>query len=151
MTDQVRDRPAPRSWPILAWVPGYQRSWLRVDVVAGLTVCAILVPEGMAYAQLAGVPPEAAFYAAPAGLLAYALLGSSRQLVVAVSSAIAIMSAATVSLVAPAGSAEYAALTAALALLAGLTSIAAGLLKLGRTPSSSPNRCYSASSSGWRC
>jgi high affinity sulfate transporter 1 len=113
-------------------VPGYQRSWLRPDVIAGLTVCAILVPEGMAYAQLAGVPPEAAFYAAPAGLLAYAVLGSSRQLVVAVSSAIAIMSAATVSLLAPAGSAEYVALTAALALLAGLISITAGLLKLGR-------------------
>ncbi len=121
-----------RPWPILAWVPGYRASWLRSDVIAGLTVCAILVPEGMAYAQLAGVPAEAAFYAAPAGLLAYAVLGSSRQLVVAVSSAIAIMSAGTVSLLAPAGSADYVALTAALALLAGVVSIAAGLLKLGR-------------------
>ena len=62
--------------------------------MAGMTVCAILVPEGMAYAELAGVPPEYAFYAAPAALLAYAALGTSRQLVVAVSSAIAIMSAA---------------------------------------------------------
>jgi SulP family sulfate permease len=132
MSERVSERPAGRSWPILAWVPGYQPGWLRFDVVAGLTVCAILVPEGMAYAQLAGVPPEAAFYAAPAGLLAYAILGSSRQLVVAVSSAIAIMSAATISLLAPAGTPEYVALTAALALLAGLISIAAGLLKLGR-------------------
>ncbi|MGZ6638258.1 MAG: SulP family inorganic anion transporter [Solirubrobacteraceae bacterium] len=119
-------------WPILSWLPGYQRSWLRFDIIAGLTVCAILVPEGMAYAQLAGVPPEYAFYAAPIGLLAYALLGSSRQLVVAVSSAVAIMSAATISEIAVAGSAEYVALTAALAILAGLISIAAGLLKLGR-------------------
>jgi len=132
MTDSVSEQPAGRRWPVLAWVPGYQRAWLRTDVIAGLTVCAILVPEGMAYAQLAGMPPETAFYAAPAGLLAYALLGSSRQLVVAVSSAIAIMSAATISLLAPAGSVEYAALTAALALLAGLVSITAGLLKLGR-------------------
>lgn len=131
MTDQALDRPK-RDWPILAWVPGYQASWLRLDLIAGLTVCAILVPEGMAYAQLAGMPPETAFYAAPAALLAYAVLGSSRQLVVAVSSAIAIMSAATISLLAPGGTAEYAALTAALALLAGLISIAAGLLKLGR-------------------
>ena len=92
--------PARRStshWPILSWVPGYQRSWLPFDVIAGLTVCAILVPEGMAYAELAGMPPETAFYAAPIGLLAYAVLGSSRQLVVAVSSAVAIMSAATIS------------------------------------------------------
>ena len=121
-----------RGWPILAWLPGYQRSWLPLDVIAGLTVCAILVPEGMAYAQLAGMPPETAFYAAPIALLAYAVLGSSRQLVVAVSSAIAIMSAATISGIAPAGSVEYAALTAALAILAGLVSMAAGLLKLGR-------------------
>jgi len=121
-----------RGWPILAWLPGYQRSWLPLDVIAGLTVCAILVPEGMAYAQLAGMPPETAFYAAPIALLAYAVLGSSRQLVVAVSSAIAIMSAATISGLAPAGSVEYAALTAALAILAGLVSMAAGLLKLGR-------------------
>jgi high affinity sulfate transporter 1 len=86
----------------------------------------------MAYAELAGMPPETAFYAAPIALLAYAVLGSSRQLVVAVSSAIAIMSAATISGLAAAGSAEYAALTAALAMLAGLLSIAAGFLKLGR-------------------
>ncbi len=113
-------------------MPGYQRGWLRPDLIAGLTVCAILVPEGMAYAELAGMPPETAFYAAPAALLAYAILGSSRQLVVAVSSAIAIMSAATISELAAAGSAEYAALTAALAILAGLVSMAAGFLKLGR-------------------
>jgi sulfate permease, SulP family len=121
-----------RQWPILSWLPGYQRSWLRFDLIGGLTVCAILVPEGMAYAQLAGVPPEYAFYAAPIGLLAYAVLGSSRQLVVAVSSAVAIMSAATISELAAAGSAEYIALTAALAILAGLVSIAFGALRLGR-------------------
>ncbi len=132
MTAPVASRPTKRRWPILDWVPGYQRSWLRLDIIAGLTVCAILVPEGMAYAGLAGVPPEAAFYAAPIGLLAYAVLGSSRQLVVAVSSAIAIMSAATISELAPAGTAEYVTLTAALALLAGLLSMAAGALKLGR-------------------
>jgi SulP family sulfate permease len=123
---------ASRQWPIFSWLPDYRRSWLRFDVVAGLTVCAILVPEGMAYAQLAGVPPEYAFYAAPAALLAYAALGSSRQLVVAVSSAIAIMSAATISELAVEGTAEYIALTAALAILAGLVSMTGGFLKLGR-------------------
>jgi SulP family sulfate permease len=125
-------RSTARVWPVLAWLPGYQRSWLRFDLIAGLTVCAILVPEGMAYAQLAGVPPEYAFYAAPIALLAYAVLGSSRQLVVAVSSAVAIMSAATITGLAAAGSAEYIALTAALAILAGLVSIAFGVLRLGR-------------------
>ena len=132
MTEPAARRATGHTWPILQWVPGYKRRWLRFDVIAGLTVCGILVPEGMAYAQLAGVPPEYAFYAAPIGLLAYALLGSSRQLVVAVSSAVAIMSAATISEIAAAGSAEYVALTAALAILAGLLSIAFGVLRLGR-------------------
>jgi len=132
MSQRPPERTTAPSWPILSWVPGYQRGWLRPDVIAGLTVCAILVPEGMAYAQLAGMPPETAFYAAPIALLAYAVLGSSRQLVVAVSSAIAIMSAATIAPLAAAGSVEYAALTAALAILAGLVSMAAGFLRLGR-------------------
>ncbi len=132
MTDHVTQGVRRRAWPVLAWVPGYRRSWLRFDLVAGLTVCGILVPEGMAYAQLAGVPPEFAFYAAPIGLLAYAVIGSSRQVVVAVSSAVAIMSAATISELAAPNSAEYVALTAALAILAGLVSIAFGVLRLGR-------------------
>jgi SulP family sulfate permease len=132
MSDAPAAPPPARAWPVFSWLPGYQRSWLPLDVIAGLTVCAILVPEGMAYAELAGVPPEYAFYAAPAALLAYAALGSSRQLVVAVSSAIAIMSAATVGEIAVEGSAEFIALTAALAILAGLISIGAGLLRLGR-------------------
>lgn len=121
-----------RLLPIFAWLPKYQRSWLRVDLIAGLTVTAILIPEGMAYAQLAGVGPEAAFYAAPIGLLMYAVFGSSRQLVVAVSSAVAITSAATVVALAPQGSSDYVALTAALALLAGLVSVLAGICRLGR-------------------
>jgi high affinity sulfate transporter 1 len=132
MSGAATTRTEQRPWPLFAWLQGYRRSWLPLDVIAGLTVCAILVPEGMAYAELAGVPPEFAFYAAPAALLAYAALGTSKQLVVAVSSAIAIMSAATISELAVEGSAEFVALTAALAILAGLVSIAAGALKLGR-------------------
>ena len=118
--------------PIIAWLPAYQRAWLPVDLIAGLTVVALLIPEGMAYAQLSGVPPEAAFYAAPIGLLLFAVFGSSRQLVVAVSSAIATMSFATVSLLATPNTAEFIVLTAALAVLTGLICVVAGLLKLGR-------------------
>lgn len=121
-----------RTFPVASWRHGYERSWFGTDVLAGLTVTAILIPEGMAYTQLAGVGPEAAFYAAPTGLLMYAVLGSSRQLVVAVSSAVAITSAATITSLAQPGTAKYAALTAALALLAGLVSVLAGLLGLGR-------------------
>ena len=89
-------------FPILAWLPNYERSWLRLDLIAGLTVVALLIPEGMAYAQIAGMPPQTAFYAAPIGLLAFAIFGTSRQLVVAVSAIIATMSFATVSLIAAA-------------------------------------------------
>ena len=83
-------------FPILQWLPTYQRGWLRFDLIAGLTILALLIPEGMAYAELAGLPPQTAFYAAPIGLLLYAIFGTSRQLMVAVSAVIATMSAAAV-------------------------------------------------------
>jgi sulfate permease, SulP family len=127
-----RDQPRRSYPPVRDWLPTYDRMWLRIDLIAGLTVVALLVPEGMAYAQIAGMPPESAFYAAPIGLLAYAVLGTSRQLVVAVSSTIAVLSASTIGLIAPAGSAEFVALTAALAILAGAISILAGVLRIGR-------------------
>lgn len=132
-----------------AWLSHYERASWRFDLIAGLTVTAILIPEGMAYAQLAGVDPQAAFYAAPAALLLYALLGSSRQLVVAVSSAVAITSAATISELAPQGTSEYVTLTAALALLAGLVSIVAGCSGWAGSPGCSPRPCCSGSCSGW--
>jgi SulP family sulfate permease len=121
-----------RYMPILAWLPKYERAWLRTDLIAGLTVVALLIPEGMAYAEIAGVPPQTAFYAAPIGLLAFAIFGTSRQLVVAVSAIIATMSFATVSLIVPPETPEFILMTAALAVLAGLISVLAGLLKLGR-------------------
>jgi MFS superfamily sulfate permease-like transporter len=89
------------------WLPAYKAAWLGTDLIAGLTVVALLIPEGMAYAQIAGVPPEAAFYAAPIGLLLFAIFGTSRQLVVAVSSAIAAMSFAVVSEIATPNTTEF--------------------------------------------
>jgi high affinity sulfate transporter 1 len=124
-----------RCLPILHWLPSYQRVWLRGDFIAGLTILALLIPEGMAYAELAGLPPQTAFYAAPIGLLLYAIFGTSRQLMVAVSAVIATMSAAAVAPLAAAGSTEYAVYSAALALLAGIISVLAGLFKLGRIAS----------------
>ncbi|MFY0571661.1 sulfate permease [Archangium lansingense] len=118
--------------PLLGSMRGYRPGWLKRDLVGALTITALLIPEGMAYAQLAGAPPQAAFYACPAALVLYALLGSSRQLVVAVSATVAVLSAATVSALAPSGSAHYLALTAGLAILAGLISLLAGVLRLGR-------------------
>jgi len=118
--------------PILQWLPKYDHSWWRRDLVAGITIVALLVPEGMAYAELAGMPPESVFYAAPIVMLLYAIFGTSRQLVVVVSAVQAVMSYGIVSALVPAGTPEFVVLTAALAMTAGAVSILAGLLHLGR-------------------
>ena len=110
---------------------GYNRTWLRGDVVAGLTVWAVLVPEALAYASIAGVSPVVGLYAAPAALIFYAAFGSSRHLVTGPMAATAALSAAAVGdLVAP-GSDEFLQLTITLALVVGILALAAGLLRLG--------------------
>jgi SulP family sulfate permease len=68
--------------PVFKSLSGYQRSWLSRDLVAGLTVWAVLVPEALAYASIAGVSPVVGLYAAPAALILYAAFGSSKHLVV---------------------------------------------------------------------
>ena len=109
----------------------YNRSWLRLDLVGGLTVWAVLVPEALAVASIAGVSPVVGLYAAPGALLLYAILGGSRLLIIAPTSAAAALSAAAVGEYAPAGAANFVILTAALAVVAGLIAILAGLLRLG--------------------
>jgi sulfate permease, SulP family len=116
---------------MLGWLPAYQRAWLGRDAIAGVIIVCLLVPEGMAYAQIAGMPPETAFYIAPPALLLYAILASSRKLVVVVSATQAALSAGAVAALATAGTAQYAELTAALALLVGLITVLAGLFRLG--------------------
>ncbi len=110
---------------------GYQSTWLRADLVAGLTVWAVLVPESLAYATIAGVPPVVGLYAAVPALVIYALLGSSRHLVVGPMSASAALSAGIVGTFVAAGSDDYVTMTAALAVVTGLLALVAGLLRLG--------------------
>jgi SulP family sulfate permease len=112
-------------------VRGYRRTWLGGDVVAGLTVWAVLVPEALAYATIAGVSPVVGLYAAPAALIFYAALGSSRHLVVGPMSATAALSAATVGEFAAPGSGHFVALTATLALTTGAVALGAGVARLG--------------------
>ena len=109
---------------------GYRRTWVRPDVLAGLTVWAVLVPESLAYATIAGVPPVVGLYAAVPALALYALLGSSRHLVVGPMSATAALSAGVIATFAH-NTHDYAALTAALAITVGLIALAAGLMRLG--------------------
>lgn len=116
---------------ILGSFRGFQRSGIRYDVLAGLTVWAVLVPESLAYATIAGVSPVVGLYAAVPALLLYALLGSSRHMVVATMSATAALSASIVAVYAQAGSDDYASFTAALAIVTGVIAILAGLLRFG--------------------
>jgi SulP family sulfate permease len=121
----------PPPLPVRDWLPHYERRWLRPDVVAAAAVWAVLVPEGMAYAALAGLPPEAGLFAALAPLLLYAALGTCRQLTVGPSSAIAAFSAAAVAPMAAGDPVRFIALSALLALLVGALLLIAGLLRAG--------------------
>ena len=119
--------------PIAAWLPRYDRSWLRWDVVAGLTVWAIVVPESIAYAVIAGVPVEYGLYAVPLALLGYVVFGGCRQLFVGPSATVASVSA--VALGDAAGSSPSASqavvLSAALALMVGVIYVLLGLARMG--------------------
>jgi len=110
---------------------GYQRSWLRGDVLAGLTVWAVLIPESLAYASIAGVSPVVGLYAVPGALILYAAFGSSRQLVTGPGAATAALSAAAVGSLAAGGSGAFVQLTITLALTVGILAIVAGLLRFG--------------------
>jgi sulfate permease, SulP family len=109
----------------------YQPAWLTKDLLAGVTVWAVLVPESLAYASIAGVPPVVGLYAAVPALVLYPLFGSSRHLIVGPMSATAALSAGIIAGYADPGGADYVALTAALALVVGAVALLAGILRLG--------------------
>ena len=126
----VRFRPG-AGLPVPAAARGYQRSWLRGDLVAGVTVAAYLVPQVMAYARVAGLSPAAGLWAAVPSLVIYAAIGSSRSLSLGPEATTALMTAIAVGPLAAGDPARYASLAATLALLAGAMAAAAGLARLG--------------------
>jgi high affinity sulfate transporter 1 len=117
--------------PGLAVLAGYRRTWLRGDLVAGVTVAAYLVPQVLAYATIAGLPPVAGLWAIVPALAAYALLGTSRLLSVGPESTTALMTAAVVGPLAAGDPARYAGLAAALAIVVGLLCLVSRLARLG--------------------
>jgi high affinity sulfate transporter 1 len=124
--------------PILSWLPSYDRSSLPFDAIAGLTLWGLVVPEAMAYAGIAGLPPQAGLYTLVVSLLVYALLGTSRHLSVGGTSATAALlaSSVTAALVASAYATEsdpqtYAVYAAAFVLVTGLVFLVAGVARLG--------------------
>jgi MFS superfamily sulfate permease-like transporter len=120
-----------------AWVPGlgllrgYQGAWLRSDALAGLSVAAIQIPTAIAYAVLAGFPPQVGLYASVLPLVAYALFGSSRQLIVGPDSATCAMVAATLLPLAGQDPHRYLDYSVVLALLVGVLSVLGGAARLG--------------------
>jgi high affinity sulfate transporter 1 len=120
-----------RLLPILDWLPGYRRAWLLPDFLAGLAVWAVIVPEGMAYAGIVGVPPIMGLYTILPPLVAYALLGTSRLLVVGPDTATGLISTLTVGAVAVQGTAGFNALTSSLAILIGAFFLLFGALRMG--------------------
>src|SRR6516162_7084252 len=117
--------------PILDWIPAYRREWLLPDVLAGAALWAVMVPETMAYAGIVGVPPIMGLYTIVPALLAYALLGTSRQLVVGPDTATGLISAVTVGAVATQGTAEFNTLTSTLAVLIGIFFFSFGVMRMG--------------------
>ena len=115
----------------LAQLRGYRPDLFRADLLAGITVTAYLVPQCLAYADLAGVEPVTGLWVAVVAMVAYALLGTSRQLSVGPESATAVMVAAAVAPLAAGDPAKYAALAAGLALMVGLVCVVAFVLRLG--------------------
>ena len=117
--------------PILSWAPRYDRTDLRSDLAAGLTVGAMLVPQAMAYALLAGLPAEVGLYAATIPVIIYALFGTSRQLAVGPVAIVSLLTASALAPLVEEGTAAYFATAALLALMVGVIHIVLGLGRLG--------------------
>jgi high affinity sulfate transporter 1 len=117
--------------PLIGWITTYQRAWLRDDVVSGVVVGAIMVPVAMAYAQMAGVPPQQGLYSAIIGMAIYAIFATSRHMKITTSSTMSIMSIAVVGPLVASGFGSYVALSAALAITVGLIMLVLSFMKLG--------------------
>ena len=113
------------------WLRHYEQQSLSGDLVAGLIVTVMLIPQSLAYAMLAGLPPEVGLYASILPIVVYAWFGSSMTMAVGPVAVVALMTASALSPLAAAGSAEYVSLAISLAAISGVVLVGFGLLKLG--------------------
>jgi len=118
-------------FPFIAWLKGYTVSQLQADAIAGLTVALVLIPQSMAYAQLAGLPPYYGLYAAFLPPMIAALFGSSRQLATGPVAVVSLMTFASLAPLATTGSERFIAYAIVLALMVGVVQLGLGLLRLG--------------------
>jgi high affinity sulfate transporter 1 len=120
-----------RLLPIIGWARQYDRSWLRSDVIAGVTVTALVVPKNLGYAEIARVPIENGLYAAAAGAILYGVFGTSRQISTGPSSALAAVAGSAVLATGVSSEPDAAAIVAAIAVGAGLLFILLSVLQMG--------------------
>jgi SulP family sulfate permease len=118
--------------PMLDWLVDYQSEWFRADVIAGLTASAVVIPQAMAYATIAGLPVQVGLYTILVPMVIYTVLGTSRPLSVSTTSTIGILTATQLALVAPsAASGELIVASTTLAMLVGVMLVLASVLRLG--------------------
>ena len=125
----VRDRW--RLVPIVGWIRSYERSWLRGDLIAGVTVAALIVPKNLGYAGIAGIPLQNGLYAAAAGALLYAVFGTSRQISTGPSSGLAAVAASAVMAAGITGTQDVASFVAAITLASGVLFLLLAVLRMG--------------------
>lgn len=116
---------------IPGWLRDYRKAWFAGDLTAGVIVTVMLIPQSLAYALLAGLPPEVGLYASILPIVAYALFGTSITLAVGPVAVASLMTASALQPLAAAGSPEYIALAVQLSLLSGVMLLAFGMMKLG--------------------
>ena len=125
------DSIAQRLLPIVGWLTSYRRAWLVPDILAAVAVWAVMVPEGMAYSGIVGVPPIMGLYTIIPPLVVDAILGTSRVLVVGPDTASGLISALSVGAIVAQGTAEFNTLTSTLAILIGVFFLLFGALRMG--------------------
>ena len=122
----------PREWlPARKWMPKYQRRWLKGDITAGAVVAALALPQALGYATIAGLPVQVGLYSLPTVLVCYAILGTSRLLIVGPVSTVAVLTGSLIKGFAPASEAEAIAIAAGMAIAAGIILMIASVLHVG--------------------
>src|SRR5690242_9917231 len=128
----MNDRPATSGVLVPEWIRNYRAEWIGLDVTAGLTAAAVVIPKAMAYATIAGLPVQVGLYTAFLPMVIYAVLGTSRVLSVSTTTTLAILAAAQLTEVVPKGNAEtLLRASATLTLLVGAVLVLASILRLG--------------------
>jgi SulP family sulfate permease len=121
-----------RLFPILRWARGYDRAWLKGDVIAGIAVAALIIPKNLGYADIAGIPLQNGLYAAALGAIVYAIFGTSRQISTGPSSALAAVAASAVAVAGITDVDQVASFVALVTLVSGLLFALLAALRMGR-------------------